>query len=171
MAEASIQETVVETQVEAPKKRGRKPAAKRAAPVNARATKATKATSAKTARKPRKAAAKAATPALNREKLTATVKEVVFAQLGVYGRIYDEVNDRVTKARKDAPKQWNELVKRGERVQKDFSKARKDIPSEIRKDVEKRVADLKKVNVRGEVEARIEQLRKSVRGISKRKAA
>jgi len=100
MAEAATVETTVQ----------KKPASRKA-PRRRAATRKT--TARKTAAK-RPAARKRAAP---KSKVSGTMKEVMYAQLGVYGKLYDEVNTRVSRVRKDAPKQWNELVKRGERVQ------------------------------------------------------
>jgi len=100
----------------------KKPAAKRAAP---------KAKKPKTARETLDKAS---------DEIVDAMKDIVHAQLGVYGEIYDELNSRMDKVRSDAPKQWKSLVKRGEQVQKDLEKARKD----LRKNLEKTRADLKK---------------------------
>ena len=100
----------------------KKPAAKRAAP---------KAKKPKTARETLDKAS---------DEIVDAMKDIVHAQLGVYGEIYDELNSRMDKVRSDAPKHWKNLVKRGEQVQKDLEKARKD----LRKNLEKTRADLKK---------------------------
>jgi hypothetical protein len=129
------------------------------------ARKTRKTTARKTARKAtaRKPAARKATrtPALTLERVQDTVKEVAYVQLGIAGRVYDEFNARAAKARKDAPKQWDALVKRGEKVQRDLEKAGK----ELRTDLQSRV-DTDEVKAR--VEQRISQVRKAVSKLSQR---
>ena len=89
----------------------------------ARKAPARKAAAGKTAARP--AAKRTATratarkPAVSIDKVSGTVKEVAYVQLGLCGKAYDEVNARMSKVRKDAPKQWTQLVKRGEQVQRD----------------------------------------------------
>ena len=95
------------------------------------------------------------------DKVSDTVKEVAFVQLGICGKVYDEVNTRVSKARKDAPKQWSELVKRGERVQHDLEKAQKD----LRKDLKKRVG---KIDVKSDLDGRVAKVRKAVNKLKNR---
>ena len=95
------------------------------------------------------------------DKVSDTVKEVAFVQLGICGKVYDEVNTRVSKARKDAPKQWSELVKRGERVQHDLEKAQKD----LRKDLKKRVGN---IDVKSDLEGRVAKVRKAVNKLKNR---
>ncbi|MGI9287740.1 MAG: hypothetical protein ACR2P1_20315 [Pseudomonadales bacterium] len=56
------------------------------------------------------------------EDVTNQVQEAATAGLGLYGKVYDEVQDRVAQLRKDAPKQWDTYVKRGEKLQKDINK-------------------------------------------------
>ena len=89
------------------------------------------------------------------------MKEVAFVQLGICGKVYDEVNTRMSKARKDAPKQWSELVKRGERVQRDLEQAQKDLS----KDLKKRVG---KIDVRSDLEGRVAKVRKVVNKLKNR---
>lgn len=106
------------------------------------------------------------------EKLGDTAKEVAYAQLGVYGRVYDEVNDRVSQARKDAPKRWDALVKRGEKVQRDIEKAQKDLRSDIEKRQKELRDDLKErfgdIDLKGDLEARVEKVREAVEKLTKR---
>lgn len=68
------------------------------------------------------------------------MKEIVYAQLGVYGEIYDELNSRMTKVRSESPARWKRLVKRGEQVEKDLAKARE----QLRRDLQKAQTDLRK---------------------------
>lgn len=100
-------------------------------------------------------------PALSIDKVQDVVKEVAYVQLGIAGKVYDEFNTRVARARKDAPKQWDTLVKRGEQVQRDLDKASKV----LRRDIEARV-DTKDVKAR--IEQRIATVRKAVTKLGQR---
>ena len=60
------------------------------------------------------------------------VKTVVYAQMGVYGVIYDGVASRIENTRAGIPKQWQTLVKRGEKMQKDFDKSQEELKSKIK---------------------------------------
>ena len=60
------------------------------------------------------------------------MKSMVYAQLGVYGKVYDGINARVVATRKEAPRQWNALVQRGEKVQKDLEKSGAEIKSDLK---------------------------------------
>ena len=60
------------------------------------------------------------------------VKTVVYAQMGVYGVIYDGVASRIESSRSGIPKQWQTLVKRGEKMQKDFDKSQEELKSKIK---------------------------------------
>lgn len=66
------------------------------------------------------------------DKITDTMKNVAYAQLGIYGRFYDEVSSRIEARRADIPKQWDTLVKRGEEVQKDAEERRKELQQRIK---------------------------------------
>lgn len=72
-------------------------------------------------------------------KIVDTMKDLVHAQLGAYGEIYDELNARITKAKTETPARYRRLVRRGERVQKDLQKAQAD----LKKNLEKARSDLK----------------------------
>lgn len=61
-----------------------------------------------------------------------TLRDVAIANLGFYGKVFDVVTERVEELRKDAPKQFNAYVKRGEKVQKELLKARKDVEKNVR---------------------------------------
>ena len=126
---------------------GRKPARKAKAAVR------------KTAARVRKAAPRK--PAFSIENVQDTVKEVAYVQLGIAGKVYDELNARANKARKDAPKQWVSLVKRGEQVQRDLEKASKGLRSDLQSRVDT-------TEVKARVEKRIEQVRKAVNKLSQR---
>jgi predicted DNA-binding WGR domain protein len=71
------------------------------------------------------------------DKAQAIIKNVVYAQLGVYGKVYDEVSSRLESTVEEAPKQWGALVKRGEKVQKDFEKSQSSLKAKIKDGVEK----------------------------------
>ena len=100
-------------------------------------------------------------PARQIKKVQVAVKEVAFAQLGIAGKVYDEFNASVGKARKDAPKQWDALVKRGEQVQRDLDKAGKG----LRRDIEARV-DTAEMKTR--IEERFAKVRKAVNKLAQR---
>ena len=125
----------VETTPRTTRKTTRKPAVRKA-----------KAAVRKTTARARKAAPRK--PAVSIERVQDTMKEVAYVQLGIAGRVYDEFTARATKARKDAPKQWVALVKRGERVQKDLEKAGKELRSDLQSRVDT-ITGLFAVNRRG----------------------
>ena len=60
------------------------------------------------------------------------VKTVVYAQLGVYSMFYDGVTSRLESTRAEMPKQWGQLVKRGEKVQKGLDKSQDELKSKIK---------------------------------------
>ena len=82
-------------------------------------------------------------------------------QLGICGKVYDEVNTRVTKARKQAPKRWSDLVKRGERVQQDLDKVQKDLTKDLRKRVNK-------LEIPAPIETRVTNFTKAVKKLTAR---
>jgi len=88
--------------------------------------------------------AKKATKKTTATKKTAfTPKNLLVASLGFYGKVFDVVMDRVEDAQKTAPKQFDELVKRGEKAQKELTKAGKKMTKSIRDyDVEDAKDDL-----------------------------
>lgn len=59
------------------------------------------------------------------------MKDLINLQLGVYGTISDEVNARLEKLRAETPKTLHKLEKRGQKVQRDLDKARKDLKQAI----------------------------------------
>lgn len=92
------------------------------------------------------------------KRLSGSVKEVVYVQLGVAGTVYDNLNElrtkwdsRIKSVRSDAPKQWKELVKRGEKVEKDMRKSTADI--------QKRVGGF---DLKSNIEARFDQVREGL---------
>ena len=123
----------------------------------ARKTAAPKAAAPKRAYKRKGAAASKAKPAISLKKASEAAKEVAFVQLGICGKVYDEVNTRVTKARKQAPKRWSDLVKRGERVQQDLDK--------VQKDLRKRV---NKLEIPAPIETRVTNFTKAVKKLTAR---
>jgi len=102
-----------------------------------------------------------AKPNFKLDNLSDTAREVAYVQLGICGTVYDELNARVSKARKDAPKRWNSLVKRGEQVQRDLEKAQ----GELQRDLKKRV---NKLEAKADIEGRVEQVRDTVNKFVKR---
>jgi FtsZ-binding cell division protein ZapB len=86
------------------------------------------------------AAAQKSTVAKANAKVVDAMKDIVLAQMGLYGEIYDELNARLVNARTETPKQWRRLVRRGERVQHDLEKAQ----DQMRQNLEKTRADLQK---------------------------
>lgn len=122
----------------------------------------------KAARKPaarrtaaRKPAGTKAKPRQTLKKASEAAKEVAFVQLGICGKVYDEVNSRVSKARKDAPKKWSELVRRGERVQRELDKAQKDLAKDLRKRVNK-------IDIPAPIEEGVSKFRTAVRKLTRR---
>ncbi len=134
-----------------------KPKASRAAPQRAAAKKVERKPA---ARKPAATKAKAKTDG-RLKKVQETAKEVRYAQLGIAGRVYDRLNERVSKVRKEAPKQWDQLVKRGEQVQRDLDKAQKDMTRDLRKRVDN-------IEIPSQLEDGVEKFRKAVRKLTDR---
>jgi hypothetical protein len=81
------------------------------------------------------------------------MREIVYAQLGAYGEIYDELNARLTEVRENTPARWKKLVARGQRVERDLDKARAD----LQKNLQRAQSDL-----RSNLERVQNQLRKKV---------
>ena len=122
---------------------------------------ARKTTARKTAAGRKPAATRKAKPANPLKKASETAKEVAYVQLGICGKVYDEVNTRVSKARKQAPKQWSEPVKRGERVQQDLDKVKKDLTKDLRKRVNK-------LEIPAPIETRVTNFTKAVKKLTAR---
>jgi hypothetical protein len=106
----------------------------------------------KTARKTATASAASRERAVQKASARAldAMKELVYAQAGIYGEIYDELNARVSKAKTETPKHWRRLVRRGEQVQKDLEKAQSD----LKVNLEKARSDLQKRLKRAQSELR-----------------
>lgn len=151
MAEANTTETT------------RKPAARKAAAPKAAARKPAARKPAARKAAPRAASRKAAArkPDATLRKVQDTVKEVAYVQLGLAGRVYDEVNTRMNRARKDAPKQWDQLVRRGEQVQRDLDKAGKGLKRDLKQRVDR-------IETRVKLEGRIRKVRAAVDKLTKR---
>lgn len=60
-----------------------------------------------------------------------STRDFAVAGLGVYGKLFDEIQDRVETFRKQAPKQFDGLVKRGEKAQQDLQKAQQELKNRI----------------------------------------
>lgn len=80
----------------------------------------------------KKATKKTTTKKAAAKKPEFTAKNFAIASLGFYGKIFDEIQSRVEDVRKQAPKQFDELVKRGEKAQKELTKSRNEITKSIR---------------------------------------
>jgi hypothetical protein len=151
MAEETINETVTNTA------RKVKPAAKRKT--------AAKRKPAATNRKPaakRKAAGKKATPEFA-AKAQEAGRNAFLASLGFYGKAFDmaqeqynSIQDRVEDRQKKADKLYKELVKRGQKVEKDARGVFKDIELDKLTDRKKLDKQLKKAK------ARFEELKETV---------
>jgi uncharacterized coiled-coil DUF342 family protein len=124
----------------------------------AQTTTATTAKKAAPKRKPATRKAAARKPAVRKtakktdsnitNKAQETARELFLAGLGVYGKVFDEVEDQLKNAekrmearRKKADKLYNELVKRGEQLEKEARKSLDDIelPRFQRKDLEQQL--------------------------------
>lgn len=98
-----------------------------------------------------------------------TGRNVYLAGLGFYGKAYDQAQEqlsslqqRMEQRRKKADKLYKELVKRGEKLEKDAKGAIQDI--ELPKLDLENLTDRKKLEQRlGKAKARIAELKKSVR--------
>ncbi|MGI9286779.1 MAG: hypothetical protein ACR2P1_15435 [Pseudomonadales bacterium] len=76
----------------------------------------------------------------NVEKVTETVKEAAMAGLGVYGKAFDQVQDRIDTLRKESPKKWDDFVKRGEQVKDAADERVNDINFSYKFDMEEQRA-------------------------------
>ena len=108
-------------------------------------------------RKPAAAKTKAKTQS-QFESVSETMKKAVYAQLGLIGTFYDNVSEirdnvdqQLVKVRKQAPKQWQGLVKRGERVERDL----RNTQDELQKRIEE-------INLIGDFEQNVEKVRESL---------
>jgi hypothetical protein len=118
----------------------------------ARKTAARKTTAKKTTA--RKTAPKKMTQPAFAAKAQENARNVFLAGLGFYGKAYDEAQTRMKVRREKAEDLFNELVKRGEKVEKDAKKALKDFDLP-----ELNLAD--REEIRKEIEARLDKARES----------
>lgn len=111
----------------------------------------------------RGAQTRARKPEAGNSRLQGAVKEIAYVQLGIVGKVYDQLNERVSRARKDAPKQWEQLVKRGEQVQRDLDKAREGVRRDLGKRIDTTEARAKLEEQIGKIRANVEKLKSRVR--------
>ena len=109
----------------------------------------------------RKTAPKQAAQPAFAAKAQENARNVFLAGLGFYGKAYDEAQNRMDDAqtrmkqrRAKAEKLFNELVKRGEKVEKEARKALKDLEMP-----ELKLAD--REEIRKEIESRLDKARES----------
>ena len=140
-----------------------KPKARRAAPRRAAASKGASKTSKSSAKPTAKKASKAkkADTEGRLQKVKETAKKAALVQLGIYGRAYDGANERVSKVRKEASKQWDQLAKRGEKVRNDIDKAQKDMSNKLRDRVDS-------IEIPAPIENGVEKFRSAVRKLTDR---
>ena len=50
------------------------------------------------------------------EKVTEAVQQTAMAGLGIFGKLFDGAQNRVEDVRNEAPKKWEDFVKRGEQL-------------------------------------------------------
>lgn len=139
-----------------------------------RATPKSRTTSSTTRRTPRRkpAARKAEKPdtatgstnARPAGKLQSAARDVAHAHLGLAAQVLETVGIRVIQARVEAPKRWDDLVKRGERVRHDLEQAGES----IRRDVLTRIAAF---DPRAEIGTRIAKARTLLGTLGRRRAA
>lgn len=87
------------------------------------------------------------------DRFSGVIKSIAYFQLGVCGKIYDEVSSMVDVRRAKAAKQLSVLIKRGEKIQKTIQKKQKGF--------EKRI---KAVDVRGEIKDGVGKVKASYKG-------
>lgn len=68
----------------------------------------------------------------NTEKLTELAKDLYLANLGVYGKIYEVIGEKVDLYNEKGADLFKDLVKRGEKVQKNAEKRLKDTEDRIK---------------------------------------
>lgn len=83
-----------------------------------------------------KKSAKPETHATSMENVTSQLRDMTVVSLGFYGTTYDEVQNRAAQLKKDAPKQWDAYLKRGEKLQKDITQTINDSDFSINIDME-----------------------------------
>jgi len=127
------------------KKTTRKPAKKKAV----RKTSKKKAPARKKVAK--KAASQKKAPAGNIEKISGSVKKLMLANLGLYGKVLDELQSQASRAssaikaaRKDPSNVNKQLVKRGEALADQITDMLKRSGAPASRQLDKQMADLKK---------------------------
>lgn len=93
---------------------------------------------------------------LNAEKIGDIAKDLYLANLGAYGKLYESFEEKVEEYNDKRGDLFKELVKRGEKVQKDAEKRIQD----ARTDAEKRIKGLDVVKDM-KLEDRIQELREN----------
>lgn len=158
-------EAAVETAKTETKKVARKPAAKKAAKPAAESKVAFK--DYFTKEKVQEAQAKVKESV---EKAGDLAKDVVYANLGVYGKLYDTVserleslNDKVDATRKQAPKEWDALIKRGTQVQGSLEKAQEDLKAKVKSIDVKASVQSNVDKVKGALEGAVEKVKGAVK--------
>ena len=113
--------------------------------------KVTKKKAAKKKAAPRKAAPRPKAPETTVEKLSGSVKKLMLANLGLYGKVLDELQSQASRAAKvikDArsnPSKVNkQLVKRGEALADQITDIVKQSGAPISKELDKQLKDLRK---------------------------
>lgn len=66
------------------------------------------------------------------EKGTELFKVITYAQLGLYGKFYDDVDNLIEKQRQELPKQFDSLVKRGAKLEEDALTFKKGVSTKIK---------------------------------------
>ena len=94
------------------------------------------------------------------EKLGDMVKDLYLANLGVYGKLYETLEDKVEEYNDKRGDLFKELVKRGEKVHKTAEKRLKD----AQQDAEKRIKDIDLVKDMN-LDDRIKELRENFRSV------
>lgn len=82
---------------------------------------------------------------LNTEKVTEALKEAPMFGLGVYGKVFDALQDRLQDVRKEAPKRWDDFVQRGEQMKDEANDRVNDIGFSYKFDMEEQRAKFRDV--------------------------
>ncbi len=113
--------------------------------------KVTKKKAAKKKAAPRKTAPRPRAPETTVEKLSGNVKKLMLANLGLYGKVLDELQSQASRAAKvikdarDNPSRVNkQLVKRGEALADQITDIVKQSGAPISKELDKQLKDLRK---------------------------
>jgi hypothetical protein len=146
----AVKKAVVKKAVEK-KKQVKKPAAKKSIPKKAELKKTA----------PKKATRKkvVSKPSLSIEKISAGARKLMLANLGLYGKVIDELEaqaakarDAIERARREAPEVSSDLIHRGEALVSDIRSIldKADMPStpELDKQIDKLRGSIKKLRKR-----------------------